>query len=143
MIDQLTRQLVEEEGEVLHLYSDHLGFGTIGVGRLIDPRKGGGITKEESRYLLMNDINRFTFQVSAALPWFSSLSDARKAVLVGMAFQMGLAGLMGFKNTLANVKAGNYDKAADGMLQSKWAKQTPERAKRLAEQMRTGNWVFK
>lgn len=142
-MEELIRQLVDEEGEVLHEYKDHLGYSTVGVGRLIDKRKGGGISKEESRYLLMNDINRFTRDVSASLPWFSSLSAPRKAVLIGMAFQMGLQGLMGFKNTLAHIKAGEYDKAADGMINSLWARQTPERAKRMAEQMRTGEWQFK
>lgn len=143
MIENLTRQLVEEEGEVLYEYKDHLGFSTIGVGRLIDKRKGGGITKEESRYLLMNDINHFTRDVSAALPWFSALDSPRKAVLIGMAFQMGLSGLMKFKNTLAHIKAGRYEKAAEGMLDSLWARQTPERAKRMAKQMKTGEWQFK
>jgi lysozyme len=143
MIENLTRQLVEEEGEVLHAYQDHLGMWTLGVGRLIDKRKGGGISKEESRHLLMNDINRFTRDVSASLPWFSTLDDARKAVLVGMAFQMGLQGLLAFKNTLAHVKAGRYIDAADGMLQSLWARQTPARAKRMALQMKTGEWQFK
>jgi lysozyme len=143
MIDNLIRQLVIEEGEVLHAYQDHLGFWTIGVGRLIDRRKGGGLTKEESRYLLTNDINKFTNQVRLALPWFDSLDDARKAVLIGMAFQMGLAGLLGFKNTLASIQAGKYEDAAKSMLRSAWARQTPERAKRMALQMQTGQWQFK
>jgi lysozyme len=143
MIDNLVRQLREEEGEVLHAYPDHLGFLTIGVGRLIDKRKGGGITKDESRYLLMNDINKFTGQVSAALPFFEDLDDARKAVLIGMAFQMGLAGLLGFKNTLQMIRLGKYDDAAKAMLQSKWAGQTPQRAKRMALQLATGKWQFK
>lgn len=143
MIDNLVRQLVAEEGEVLYAYTDHLGYVTIGVGRLLDKRKGGGISKDESRYLLMNDINRFARDVSAALPWSDKLSDARRAVLIGMAFQMGLKGLMNFANTLAAVKAGDYDKAANGMLNSLWARQTPARARRMATQMRTGEWVFK
>jgi hypothetical protein len=57
-LSELTAQLRRDEGEVLHAYSDHLGFTTIGVGRLIDKRRGGGITKEESKYLLENDIDR-------------------------------------------------------------------------------------
>lgn len=143
MIENLIKQLREEEGEVLHEYKDHLGFSTIGVGRLIDKRKGGGISKDESRYLLLNDINRFTFEVSAALPFYEDLNDARKAVLVGMAFQMGLKGLLGFKNTLQLMRMEKYEDAAKGMLNSLWARQTPERAKRMAEQMRTGQWQYR
>ncbi len=57
-----------------------------------------------------------------------------------MAFQLGTAGLLGFTNTLQLVQAGKYAEAGAAMLQSKWAQQTPNRAKRLAEQMRTGTW---
>lgn len=143
MINDLTRLLRGDEGEVLHEYKDHLGYSTIGVGRLIDKRKGGGITKEESAMLLSNDIAKVSGQLDRRIPWWSTLSDARKGVLAAMAFQMGVDGLLGFKNTLAMVEAGNYDGAAKGMLNSLWARQTPERAKRMSEQMRTGEWKFK
>jgi lysozyme len=59
-----------------------------------------------------------------------------------MAFQMGTDGLLGFKNTLALIRDGKYTEAADAMLASKWATQTPARAKRLSDQMRSGQWVF-
>lgn len=55
---ELTKQLRRDEGEVLSAYQDHLGYWTIGVGRLIDKRKGGGLTSEESDYLLGNDIDK-------------------------------------------------------------------------------------
>lgn len=140
-VQRTIEMLRREEGDVLSAYQDHLGYWTIGVGRLIDKRKGGGITKEESAYLLANDVARVSAQVDAALPWASGLNDARYAVLVGMAFQMGIAGLLGFKNTLAMIGRGDYSGAAAGMLASKWARQTPARAERMAQQMRTGEWV--
>lgn len=143
MNENLIKQIISEEGEVLSAYQDHLGYWTIGVGRLIDKRMGGGITQEESRYLLANDIKKFTDSVAKALPFYNDLNDARKAVLINMAFQMGLNGLLQFKNTLQLMKLGNYDEASKGMLNSLWARQTPERAKRMAQQMATGKWVFK
>ncbi|MNL28639.1 hypothetical protein D3C87_1502920 [compost metagenome] len=57
-----------------------------------------------------------------------------------MPFQLGVDGLLGFKSTLALIEEGKYTFAADNMLKSKWAEQTPARAKRLAVQMRTGIW---
>ena len=63
MKENLIRSLRGEEGEVLTEYKDHLGYSTIGVGRLIDKRKGGGITKEESAYLLNNDIDKIIEQL--------------------------------------------------------------------------------
>ena len=129
---KLIEQLVGEEGEVLSTYNDHLGYATIGVGRLIDKRKGGGITQEESRYLLANDIKKCKESVQKALPFFKDLNEPRQAVLIGMAFQMGIAGLLEFKNTLDMVKRCQYKDAGDGMLKSLWARQTPERAHRMA-----------
>jgi lysozyme len=140
MKEELTKQLRRDEGVVLHAYPDHLGFLTIGIGRLIDKRKGGGITEEEAEYLLKNDIDKRVKALEEKLPWINSLDDARKGVLCNMAFQMGVEGLLGFKNTLKMVMDGKYTEAAAGMLHSKWATQTPNRAKRLAKQMETGEW---
>jgi lysozyme len=68
------------------------------------------------------------------------LNDARQAVLIGMAFQMGLKGLLQFKRTLGSIEDGQFSEAAAEMLDSAWAKQTPARAMRLATQMETGEW---
>ena len=143
MKENLIRSLRGEEGEVLTEYKDHLGYSTIGVGRLIDKRKGGGITKEESAYLLNNDIDKIIEQLDKRISWWKTLGEARRGVLVNMAFQMGVDGLLCFKNTLAMIQSGRYSDAAKGMLSSLWAKQTPARAKRMSEQMRTGVWQFK
>ena len=140
MISELTQQLNRDEGREKAAYQDHLGFWTIGVGRLIDSRKGGGLRDDEMDYLLRNDINDRIDALTRALPWFQNLDDARKGVLLNMAFQMGTDGLLAFKNTLAEVRAGDYSTASEMMLQSKWATQTPERAMRLAVQMKTGVW---
>jgi lysozyme len=139
-VKNIEEQLRLDEGEKLYAYKDSLGFWTIGVGRLIDEKKGGGLTEEESAYLLKNDIARKTNEVKNRLDWFSKLDEVRQAVLINMAFQMGVEGLLKFKNTLTLVKSGYYEDAAKNMLQSLWAQQTPERAKRLAEQMKTGVW---
>ena len=141
MIEQLTAQLRRDEGTKATAYQDHLGFWTIGVGRLIDSRKpGAGLRPDEIDYLLRNDINDRVAALTKALPWFDRLDEARRGVLINMAFQLGTAGLLGFKSTLALIAAGKYAEAAEQMLKSKWATQTPARAKRLAEQMKTGEW---
>lgn len=135
---QLTKELRRDEGVVPFAYQDHLGYWTIGVGRLIDKRKGGGLSDAEIDFLLSNDIDRFEKQVIDALPWYSRLDDVRQRVLVNMAFNLGIGGLLGFKNTLAMIERGDYAGAAKGMLNSKWATQVGERAKRLATMMETG-----
>ena len=140
MKEELIKQLRRDEGEVLTAYQDHLGFWTIGVGRLIDKRKGGGLSPEESAFLLNNDVDTRIKALEDAFPWFKGMDETRKGVLVNMSFQMGVNGLKAFKNTLASVANGLYEKAASQMLESLWASQTPERAKRLSEQMKTGEW---
>lgn len=143
MIPDIVRQLKADEGVRTTAYQDHLGFWTIGVGRLIDVRKpGAGLRPGEVEMLLRNDIEDRIVALGNALPWFHDLDQARQGVLVNMAFQLGVKGLMGFVTTLDLIAKGQYAKAADQMLRSKWAKQTPDRAARLAKQMMTGKWVF-
>lgn len=142
MRTELVKQLKGDEGVIPHAYPDHLGYLTIGVGRLIDKRKGGGLRPDEITYLLNNDIDNRIEALTRALPWFQNLDDARKGVLLNMAFQLGTPGLLGFQNTLALIRDGKYDQAADAMLASRWAQQTPGRAKRMADQMRSGVWQY-
>jgi lysozyme len=140
---ELTRQLKGDEGVKPQAYQDHLGFWTIGVGRLVDTRKpGSGLRPEEITFLLNNDIDDRINALGRRLPWFLQLDAARQGVLLNMSFQLGVDGLLGFKNTLRLMERGDYAQAADNMLLSKWAQQTPERARRMAEQMRSGQWQF-
>lgn len=143
MRSELTRQLKGDEGVKAHAYQDHLGFWTIGVGRLVDQRKpGSGLRSHEIDFLLRNDIDDRIEALMRRLPWIQDLDSARQGVLLNMSFQLGVDGLLGFRNTLRLVEQGRYDEAADAMLQSKWATQTPERAQRMAVQMRTGLWQY-
>jgi lysozyme len=141
-IARATDQIKQDEGLVLNAYQDHLGFWTIGYGRLIDKRKGGKISEDEALYLLKNDVSERVDVLSKQILFWNKLDDARKAVLLNMSFQLGIAGLLKFKNTLAFIEAGDYENAAANMLKSKWAQQTPNRAKRMAEQLRTGKWQY-
>ena len=139
----LVRQLNGDEGRKACVYQDNLGFWTIGIGRLVDARKpGAGLRPKEMDYLLTNDIEDRVQQLTARLPWFIKLDEARQGVLLNMSFQLGVDGLLAFKNTLELVRLGKYTEAADAMLQSKWAGQTPERAKRLSDQLRDGQWRY-
>jgi lysozyme len=137
---RLTAQLRRDEGEKLHVYKDHLGYWTLGVGRLVDKRRGGGISAEESAYLLNNDINRIDADLRSRLAWFANLDEVRQEALINMAFQLGVEGLLKFRNTLAAIRDERYEHAAELARQSLWAKQTPERAKRVCLQISTGVW---
>ncbi len=136
IVDQLRR----DEGESPTCYQDHLGYWTIGVGRMIDARKSGGLRPDEVAYLLNNDIISRREALKDALPFFAELSSARQGVLINMAFNMGVAGLLKFKQMLAAVEAQHWGIAAKEMLDSNWARQVPKRAVRLALQMETNLW---
>jgi len=133
-------QIKRHEGLVLHAYKDSLGYLTIGYGRLIDKAKHGGISEAEAEYLLQNDVSIVLSALHRNIMFFDRLCAPRQAVLVNMAFQMGINGLQKFKKTLSLVEMGDYDSAADNMMKSLWAKQTPNRAAEMAEQMRSGQW---
>jgi len=145
-----TIHLRREEGVIPYAYQDHLSFWTIGVGRLIDKRKGGRLTDAEINVLLANDIAEKRAQLASdpdtAAAWARVKGDPVRAVaLLSMGFQMGVgasgkddAGLSGFDASLALVAAGRFAEAAAALLKSLWAKQTPERAKRVTDMLRTG-----
>lgn len=140
LTERLAKQLRRDEGFKEYAYKDHLGYWTIGIGRLIDERKGGRITEDEAIYLLGNDIAEKMAALHKALPWIDGLDEARRGALLNMAFQLGVSGLLGFQQTLAAIRDEHYDHAASLMLISKWAQQTPARAKRMSRQIATGEW---
>ena len=134
----IIQELIRDEGEVLHAYQDSEGFWTIGIGRMIDERRGGGISHEEAMQMLVSDIEKTERELSRKLISWFMLDDSRKEVLVNMAFNLGTRGLMSFRNMISAVEEGRYTDAAREMKESLWARQVGERALRLAEKMRTG-----
>lgn len=136
----LEDQLVRDEGEVLHAYQDSLGYWTIGVGHLIDQRKGGSIPREISRALLQYDLDRIRAFVRTHFPWSLSLDEVRLAALTNMAFNLQ-GNLEGFHQFLAKMEAGDWAGAAAEGRNSLWHKQTGDRAERIMRQIETGEWV--
>ena len=137
----LEEQLVRDEGEILYAYQDSNGFWTIGVGTLIDRHAGGGITREESRYLLSNRIQTAENAVNVCLPWAAGLDRIRFGALVNMAFNMGIEHLKGFEKFLTALEMRDYQRASAEMLDSQWAREVGERAQRLSQQILTGEWT--
>ena len=134
----LTSDLKKHEGVMLFAYSDTVGKTTIGYGRNIDGVGGKGISLEEAEYLLENDVEEFITGVEEALPWALGETSARKRVLVNMAFNLGVEGLLGFSNMLEAMEDGDYETASKEMLNSKWATQVGKRAVELAADMEHG-----
>lgn len=132
-IEALKDQLILHEGLKLEPYECTAGKLTIGVGRNIEDI---GITEDEARYLLDNDILRVCDELDRNLPWWRDLSDARQRVLVDMVFNLGISRFMQFQNTIAAIESGDYDLASKEMLDSRWSNQVGNRAKTLSRMMR-------
>lgn len=140
-MSKLKQQLKRDEGVIPHAYKDSEGHLTIGVGFLIDKEKGGFVPDFIIDLWLDYLIEQTRRELSNAFSWFRNLDKVRQDAITNMVYQLGLPNFRGFKKTIALLKAGAYSAAADEMLDSRWAKQTPERAKRVSEQIRTGKYV--
>ena len=136
---RLRGQVKADEGFRGQMYRDSLGNWTIGYGRLLEPSRGGGISKDEAEYLLSNDL-RTAERLCEAMPAYEDLSPVRQAVLIAMCFTMGAVALRGFTRMFAALEQQAYEQAAFEMLDSRWARQVKGRAHRLAQQMKTGDW---
>ena len=134
----LEDQLIDHEGLELSLYKCTGDKWTIGVGRNLDDR---GITEDEARYLLKNDIAIVEEELLRAKPSVADLDAVRQRVLVDMGFNLGLPILLKFQNMWAAIEDEDWIDAAEQMLDSRWAKQVGRRAARLADAMRSGEWV--
>lgn len=126
------------EGFCPHAYRDTLGYWTIGYGRLIDERRGGGLSRAEADYLLGNDLQKAETVARSLFQGFDQFSASRQCALVSMAFNLGPRGLRGFQKMRAAIAAGDWADAARQALDSKWAKQVPHRATEIAGWLKAG-----
>ncbi|MBF0622816.1 MAG: glycoside hydrolase family protein [Magnetococcales bacterium] len=134
-MQQMQKQLVLHEGMRTEPYHCTAGKLTIGVGRNLDDV---GISEDEAMVLLANDIAKAEAEVSDRISAYAGLDEVRKRVLVDMSFNMGIGGLLKFKNMLAALEAGDYAETARQMLDSRWARQVGSRSERLSTMMETG-----
>jgi lysozyme len=133
--DTLVAELTRDEALRLKPYRCTAGKLTIGIGRNLDDR---GISVTEAEFLCRNDVADVMADLDRELPWWRTLDEVRQRVIANMAFNLGIKGLLGFKNTLELVRCGKYLDAAQHMMSSKWAKQVGPRALRLSTLMRDG-----
>jgi lysozyme len=138
VIENLHEQLIRDEGMVLHPYRDHLGFLTIGIGHNLDAKD---ITKRAALTILDDDIADAKQGLMGRWPWMRELSPARLAAFINLAFNLGIGGLSGFKQTLKAAEEGRWNDVATGVMQSKYATQVGARAVRIATQLREDRWV--
>lgn len=149
----LRERLILEEGKKNEVYNDTKHIPTIGVGfnltrkdasELLSRRgydifavlAGQRIDDETVLSLLDTTILEAVDATELLVPKLHSLPERAQQVLVDMMFNMGPGTLKQFKTMLRAVDRGDYEAAADAMLDSLWAKQVGARATTLAKMMR-------
>ncbi len=139
-------ELADDEGRRGKVYDDAtgrlivpgshvIGHPSIGVGRALDVH---GLDDTEIDFLFTADVYA-TERELGKLVWWQRLTPVRQGVIVNMAFNMGVGGLLGFRHMIAAIERGDYEAAALEMLRSRWAQQVQaSRRDRLIAQMRSG-----
>jgi len=148
-MSQIIQILNYEEGYVETPYLDTLGFPTIAGGIRIGP-KGASLSNYTFRVprtvgdvwkQVIVDTKELDMKsrpnIAAAL---KQCNPAREDILVSMAYQLGVDGLSQFRKALIFISNGDFTSGANEMLNSLWARQTPGRASRHADVMKTGTY---
>lgn len=126
-------QLKADEGWSALPYRDSEGYLTIGYGFLIDhDRASAGMPREVGDYWLRLNVRRLVAELPSRLPKWHRYPACVQTALLNMSYQMGISGVLGFRNMISALDDGEYIEASRHALDSKWARQTPNRAKRVA-----------
>jgi lysozyme len=143
LIETIKEDLVRHEGYVTEIYLCSENYPTFGIGHMVTEDDmehtwpvGTPVTDERILQVFHDDCNAACTDASALFLNFSSHPDDVQRVLVNMAFNLGRSRLGKFKNMITAVNEGNYSKAADEMVDSKWYRQVKRRGEELVEIMR-------
>ena len=136
--EKLLDMLMLHEGLELKPYQCTADKTSIGVGRNLQDL---GISEDEAKYLLNNDVDRILKEVEH-WSFLEKLNEPRQAVILDMVFNMGVTRFNAntWVKTFAAIQNEEWEKAANEMLDSKWAKQVGQRAIRLSQMIRKGEW---
>lgn len=140
-------QLKRHEGFSVEAYLCPAGKLTVGWGHNCEAlpvpgveKVGDVISRGTAETLLYRDVQAVAKELDAAFPWWRDMSFPRQAVLLNMAFNMGLPKLKTFKKAIGAMSIGDYPRAGTEMLDSRWMEQVRGRAAELARQMVLGVW---
>ena len=142
-IDQLRRELDEDEGCVYEIYLDHLGYPTFGIGHLVtkrDREHGWSVGTDVDEYrvheVFEEDVQTVLSDCKKLYHNFYDLPEEVQLIIANMMFNMGLTRLSKFKGMKRGVDDCDWQAAADEMVDSRWYRQVTNRAERLVKRMR-------
>ena len=138
-MEEVKQRIKEHEGFRDTVYSDSLGFATVGYGHLVLPTddfvEGVEYPKEDLEKVFELDFNEALQSANDLLEEIEA-PEVIKGVIYKMCFQLGKPRVMKFKKMWNALIMEDYDVAADEMIDSAWHKQTTSRCESLAELVR-------
>ena len=129
----LLKQIKQHEGFKSSVYQCSEGYDTIGYGFAI---KDLEIDEDIAELILMRRIDKLQKRIASTFGWWLNSDQEIKDVVTNMCYQLGVSGFSKFKKTIYYLETEQYEDASLEMLNSLWAKQTPNRAKELSERVR-------
>ena len=129
----LLDRIKEHEGFRARVYKCTEGYDTIGYGFAI---KDLVLEEDIAEQILMDKLDHLGKRIDKNFPWLETAPEEVRNVLIEMAYQMGVSGVCKFKRALKYMEHHNWARASEEMLDSKWHRQTPNRAKELSSIIR-------
>ena len=129
----LIESIKQHEGYVGIVYKDSLGIDTIGYGFAI---KDLELDKDICDIILERKLHALTDRINNKFNWYKYMPPEIKDIVVEMCYQMGVYGFSRFKKTIAYLQDKKFKEASVEMLDSRWAEQTPNRAKELSNRVK-------
>ena len=125
----LLDRIKHHEGFRSKVYKCTEGYDTIGYGFAI---KDLELDEDISEMILMQKLDNLMTRIGKTFVWWRAADSTVKDVVVEMCYQLGVSGFSKFKKTIDHLENKRYGKASAEMLDSKWARQTPNRALELS-----------
>tara|TARA_Y100001963_G_scaffold32688_1_gene45413 strand:+ start:28 stop:450 length:423 start_codon:yes stop_codon:yes gene_type:complete len=125
----LLEKIKHHEGFVEHVYDDSLGIPTIGYGFAI---KDLILDEDIAEEILIRKLEKLKRNANSRFKWLEDMPVEVQEVVVNMCYQLGVTGVSKFKKAISAMQERDWVTASEEMLDSKWAKQTPNRAKELS-----------
>lgn len=129
----LLENIKKHEGFVEHVYDDSLGIPTIGYGFAI---KDLILDEDIAEEILIRKLEKLKRNATARFKWLEDMPVEVQEVILNMCYQLGVTGTSKFRKAISALQEGDWEEAANEMLDSLWARQTPNRAKELSDTIR-------
>ena len=129
----LIDSIKKHEGYVGIVYKDSLGIDTIGYGFAI---KDLELDEDICEIILERKITQLIDRINNKFSWYKYMPQEIKDIVTEMCYQLGVTGFSKFKKTIAYLQDKKWEEASVEMLDSLWARQTPNRAKEMSNRVK-------